>query len=147
QVTFRPEREATAVVIPVRLVDFQNDALEGWVSSREVSAGGSEFTEALGVIPLGRRVGAKRRTIDHVELVVGLELRVQRQSEETALLHPFAQRDDLFPKIEKGLRGLFPIAVDELNETGLLGHKQSTRAVGIGTSPIGAPNSSVISFR
>src|SRR5204862_1377220 len=113
QETIRPERETPAVVVPVRLVDFEDDALGGWIGSGQISSGRFEFTEALGVIPFGRRVGSQRRAVDHVELVVGLELRVQRQAEESALLHAFAQCDYFSPQIKKGLLGLFPVAGEE----------------------------------
>src|SRR4051812_39595277 len=57
EIAIRPEHDATAVVIPVRLVDFEKDAFRSGVRGRKIVAPSFEFAETLGVIPLGRRGG------------------------------------------------------------------------------------------
>src|SRR6185436_13403732 len=106
--------EPPAVVIPIRLVDFQNDAFGSWICGGEISSG-FEFAQAFRVVPLFWRTGSTWRAIDCVELVVGLELRVQSQSKQSALLHAFAKRDDFLPQIQERPFGFFSIAVKQLN--------------------------------
>ena len=129
QKAIRPKGEASAVVIPVRLVDFQNDAFGGWIGGGEICVSGFELAEAFRVIPFRRRVGPKRRAIDDVEFPVGLELRMQRQPEKPALLHAFVDRDHFRAQIQEGLLGFFPVAVEEMNDTALLREEQAARAV------------------
>src|SRR6185369_6323052 len=91
KITVRAEHDASAIVIPIRLVDFQNDAFRRRVRRRGIASSRFEFTQAFGVIPLGGRARPPRRTIDGVEFMVGLELRMQRQTEQSALFHALAQ--------------------------------------------------------
>src|SRR4051812_13334141 len=94
EITIRPEHYASAVVIPIGLVNFEKDAFRSGVRGRKIIATSFEFTETLGVIPLGRRIRPQRRTINRIELMIGLELRVQRQTEQSALFHSFSQLRD-----------------------------------------------------
>ena len=77
------------------------------------------------MIPLGRRCASPRRAIDRVEFVIGFELRMQGQPQQTALFHSFAERNHFFAQIQKWLVELFAFAVQKLNGSGLLREKKA----------------------
>ena len=72
------ERNPAAVVIPIGLVNFENDTFRSGRRQRSVLFGHAEpeLAKAHRVVPIRGCAGAPGSAIDDVELAVGLELRV-----------------------------------------------------------------------
>ena len=50
---------------------------------------------------------------------------MQRQAKESALFHPFAERDDFFAQIQEWLLGPFAILIQQMNYPRLLRDQQA----------------------
>src|SRR4030095_4259387 len=67
--------------------------------------------------------------------------RVQRQTEQAALLHALVDRDHVRAEIEEKLFGAFSILLKQMDNAALLPQKEATRSVRNGSQRHGRANS------
>ncbi len=129
EVAIWPKRNLTTVVIRLRLIHLQQDSLRFRIRLVRIHFRNTELGEMAGVIPSFRRLVPQGSTVVNEEAPVFVELWMEGQAQEPALIVGDVQPHHSLLKIQEGLVQPLPLRRQDPNRTSLIGDEQSPGSV------------------
>jgi hypothetical protein len=86
EVAVWPEGDRAAIVVELRMIDLQDDALRRGVRVELLAAARAVLGDRGGVVVAGRHAGARRRGVEDEEAAVVDEVGVEREPQQAPLV-------------------------------------------------------------